>query len=381
MRAHRCLLYITRPSTLYPVQTLQRSFHSNERFLHLCSNHTCESLHSEILDDSLTLQDHGISFALQDHGIRSQVHIRDMERYVSLQAFQSHFASSANVRFISDLPNSRQIRVITASQRFEAYCMRYREKRRLLAKPPVDGATMDDVDKEWLALQSYDAALRLNQAYIKGQRPCNIGYCGPLDAETKELIPGLLKLHEYGLLTHSSQPFEPVERKFVDQNGGSWEEWRQRPYLCFLAPQQERIPKEALERFILLLLAHPAIVTYVAYCDGDRSYRTNIDEYHITTGFRYALLPKELVEEDIMVNTAVSASYQHITEDWGNVNAVTRARCLDISVASRSWDEDLDLQKLVEDLAIDAGMERAYSSDGPSSKTSAPVEEDDGPAA
>ncbi len=57
-----------------------------------------------------------------------------------------------------------------------------------------------------------------------------------------------------------------------------------------------------------------------------------------------------------------------------NVDAVTRARCVDISARSRSWDDDLDLQKPVEDLAIEAGMERVYSSDFSSSKTRASSE-------
>ncbi|CAO1597644.1 hypothetical protein XANCAGTX0491_001450 [Xanthoria calcicola] len=64
-----------------------------------------------------------------------------------------------------------------------------------------------------------------------------------------------------------------------------------------------------------------------------------------------------------------------------NVDAVTGARCVDISVASASWDGDLGLQKLIEDLAIEAGMERVYSSEFSSSRTRASAEEEGGPAA
>ncbi|KAL8886389.1 MAG: hypothetical protein Q9215_005902 [Flavoplaca cf. flavocitrina] len=219
---------------------------------------------------------------------------------------------------------------------------------------------MDKVDEQWRALHSYQGALKLNQTYFRGELPCNIGYYGPLDAETKNLVPGLLRLHQYGFLTHESQPFEPVKRQQKHQNGGWWQEWRQRPYLSFLAPQQDRIAKTAVEKLALLLLAHPSIVTIVAYGKGDRSYRTNIDDPHTTTEYRFARSADALTKEDFKANASIPPGYHHVTEDWGDVDAVTSAQCLDITVASRSWDGDVDLAKLVEDLAIEAGIQRDY---------------------
>ncbi|KAL8845086.1 MAG: hypothetical protein Q9176_000758 [Flavoplaca citrina] len=207
---------------------------------------------------------------------------------------------------------------------------------------------MDKVDEQWRALHSYQGALKLNQTYFRGELPCNIGYHGPLDAETKNLVPGLLRLHQYGFLTHESQPFEPVKRQQKHQNG---------------APQQDRIAKTAVEKLTLLLLAHPSIVTIVAYGKGDRSYRTNIDDPHTTTEYRFARSADALTKEDFKANASIPPGYHHVTEDWGDVDAVTSAQCLDITVASRSWDGDVDLAKLVEDLAIEAGIQRDYCED------------------
>ncbi|KAI4271615.1 MAG: hypothetical protein LQ337_005885 [Flavoplaca oasis] len=228
---------------------------------------------------------------------------------------------------------------------------------------------MDATSEQWLALHNYQDALNLNQAYIRGEIP------GPLDAETGDLVPGLLRLHEYGLLTHSSQPFKPVQREHRNQNGGWWQEWRQRPYITFLAPQQDRIPKTAVEKFTLLLLMHPAIVTIVAYGKADRSYRTNINGDHIVTAYKLALSAEDLAKEDFKTETSVAAEYYHVFEKRDELHPVIRAQCLDITVASRSWDEDIDLAKLVEDLAIEAGIQRDYCEDLEPAGDSVSIEE------
>ncbi|KAL8997397.1 MAG: hypothetical protein Q9169_003328 [Polycauliona sp. 2 TL-2023] len=236
---------------------------------------------------------------------------------------------------------------------------------------------MEDVTNEWLALQSYNGALRLNQFFIRGERPCNISYRTPLDPETENLIPGLLRLHMYGLLTYGSQPFQPIQRIKVDagedEERGWWREWHQRPYLCFLVPQHDRVPKQVIEEFTSLLLAHPDIATCISY--GNRSCRTNITGDHVTTERKLAFHDWDLDNTKYWARTTIYAKYHHRADEW-NVDAVTKADCMDISVASRSWDEDLDLLQLVENLAIEAGMNRAYSPDDSLIKPSPDIREE-----
>ncbi|KAL8644244.1 MAG: hypothetical protein Q9226_007864 [Calogaya cf. arnoldii] len=211
-------------------------------------------------------------------------------------------------------------------------------------------------ETEWVAYKSYNAVLRLNEAAIKDD---NIDYPGLLDAKGKHLIPGLLRLHGYGFLTHDSQPFSFAHRSFIDEDDEDdepyWQDWRRRPYLSFLVPQQDRIPKPIIEEFTLLLLAHPAIVTLVADRDGGRLCRTNINPCHVVSEWRHASSPEELGVEDFGAYKCIPAHF-HNWADSCDVDAVTRAGCLDITVASPSWDEDLDLPKLVELIAIEAGM-------------------------
>ncbi|KAL8665256.1 MAG: hypothetical protein Q9168_007751 [Polycauliona sp. 1 TL-2023] len=235
---------------------------------------------------------------------------------------------------------------------------------------------MLEVTKQWLELPDYDAALHLNQAFIKGERRCNIGHRGPLDPETKPLIPGLLRLHEYGLLTYDSQPFRPQERISLKEKGGWWQEIRQRPYLRFLVPGRDRIPLVAITAFTSFLFADAAIVTHVVHPDAGKTYGTNIDDRHATTESKFAFSLEQLEKMDMTVSASVQAVYRHSTDDWARVRALGLARCFDISVASRSWDQDLDLLQVVEDIAIKAGIERYYPHDTPSIKASIDIKEE-----
>ncbi|KAI6080471.1 hypothetical protein F4821DRAFT_58761 [Hypoxylon rubiginosum] len=57
-------------------------------------------------------------------------------------------------------------------------------------------------------------------------------HLGPLEPETTELIPSLLRLHDYGLLTMGSQPAEET----VIEREGKWFQLSQIPFLDFVVP-------------------------------------------------------------------------------------------------------------------------------------------------
>lgn len=134
----------------------------------------------------------------------------------------------------------------------------------------------------------YASALGMNPAFISGEHPCNINDSGPVRAEKEEIIPGPLKLHDHGISPHTPQPFYYNECEFIDQQDQWWEKWRRLPSWSFLLPQQDHITKQAVEKYCLLLLAHPAILANVAYYDADKSFRTNIDVYHPLSEWRPA---------------------------------------------------------------------------------------------
>ena len=77
-----------------------------------------------------------------------------------------------------------------------------------------------------MALRSYASAFRMNQAIITGEHPCNINNYGPVRAEREEVIPGLLKLHDYGVYRTPHDHFTMMCASSYDQQGGWWEKWR-----------------------------------------------------------------------------------------------------------------------------------------------------------
>lgn len=58
--------------------------------------------------------------------------------------------------------------------------------------------------------------------------------------------------------------------------------------------------------------------------------------------------------------TTIPRGCCHEAEIW-RVGAASFAQWLDVSVASRSWEEDVNVMLLVEQLAIEAGFERSYA--------------------
>ena len=221
----------------------------------------------------------------------------------------------------------------------------------------VDPITMEAGAREWYALQSYSGALSLNRLFLRGQRNCSIYHWGPLDPESGALVSGLFSLHDYGLLTYESQPFE-IKPQFIERGGGWWSQRRQRPYLSFLLPQNDRIPKNSIENFCTFLLAHPKIVTIIN--QRGKPFRTSMLDHHIVTKERVALSIKELYAEPFDPFSIVPREEKDESYEWG-VEAIIRARCLDIQVASRSWDENVDLMNLVEGVAEAAGIGRVYA--------------------
>ena len=215
---------------------------------------------------------------------------------------------------------------------------------------------------EWHSTKTYDEAIELNRLFIQGERICTNYHCGPLDEESELLIPGLLTLHTFGILTHGSQPFKK-EPEYIERGGGWWFQGQQRPYLQFLIPQNHRAEEYAVHKLCELLLEDPRIATFIVQPkedldNGCEPWATTMDEWHPVTGVRAALTVPELWAEEFDFSTSTGADasiFVHTGDDW-NVPSINHARCLDVTVASQDWDEDLDLLKLVKDAAMEAGI-------------------------
>ncbi|KAL8872235.1 MAG: hypothetical protein Q9174_002102 [Haloplaca sp. 1 TL-2023] len=222
----------------------------------------------------------------------------------------------------------------------------------------VSLADKEVIDTEWFSLGTYTEALKLNRLFIMGQRKASI-YCrASLDPESKDLIPGLLDLHKYGLLTHDSQPFQ--KSHFKGESGGEFlAARRQRPYIGFLLPTVDCISPEQIQLFWNNLLDQPEIVVRIWQHDG-KLFCTNACENYVLTQSKAVLTILELLKEpwgDIRRIPSKEISKRGISWD---VKALENAKCLAISVASRSWEDNVNLVELVKNAAIMAGMSKIY---------------------
>lgn len=83
----------------------------------------------------------------------------------------------------------------------------------------------------WEAAKDFLGILELNRRFILGEIPRTPYHCGPLDDETLPFIDGLLRLHDFQLLTDNSQPY--VHERSLDSNHQRLE-YQQRPCVSFL---------------------------------------------------------------------------------------------------------------------------------------------------
>ena len=222
----------------------------------------------------------------------------------------------------------------------------------------VSSTSMQATNTEWFSLGTYAEALKLNRLFIMGLRKASIYYWASLDPESEELIPGLLDLHNYGLLTHDSQHFEGTQ--FTARTGGAyWTAGRQRPYISFLIPTVDCIPGKQFQQLSINLLDRPEIIIRVLKHDGKRLCTKTCDD-HVVTQSKEALSVEELFEEPWGNHSGIPSKETSKSGISWNVEALERAKCLDISVASRSWDRDVDLAVLVKDTAVKAGIRPVY---------------------
>lgn len=117
--------------------------------------------------------------------------------------------------------------------------------------------------KRWIAANDWSTCIELNKEYLRrsqaGMYITTPYYQGPLDAETKELIPDLLHLHDYGLLTTGSQPARSGQEPPIREADGSWYQYKQLPFVDFLIPYKGIASK----RFLNNLVNDPRLTTQI----------------------------------------------------------------------------------------------------------------------
>ena len=233
-----------------------------------------------------------------------------------------------------------------------------------------------------------------NLSFLHGKIDVNPGHLGPLDEETAPILHGLIELHEYGILTCGSQPFEKSSTFLV---GKGWYQKRQRPYVHFMLPTLHRdISIDCVDAFIERLFADKRILVSVhSECDeyggpGD-TMRSKIATPPYTIGRSRSTYQfrtnAHWTKETVTITRLAKTSRGLLTKAWeecsffpytsidfltpytslcGSANdgrtfdAQVAMRPLAIGVMARKWGEKLDLQDILQQHCEEAGIRRVF---------------------
>jgi hypothetical protein len=120
----------------------------------------------------------------------------------------------------------------------------------------------------WFDVTTFDDLLHLNEQFIEGKLTETPYYLGPLEDDSKPLIPDLLKLHKYKLFTTNGQSetciyneYDPENKKYVNIE--------QRAYVSIIYEQTSFNLK-----FIQALIAQIAI-TWIIFNSEDKHESNN----------------------------------------------------------------------------------------------------------
>lgn len=154
--------------------------------------------------------------------------------------------------------------------------------------------------------------------------------------------------------------------------GDYWAETHTKPQMAILVPQNDRVPKIAVGRFCSLLMAHPKINTGTW---NSKLASTNTRDDIAIQRERVAKSAKELATKafrntyETEFSKLQTKPWQHEWRaqfgdvpqiDWDFFRALPQAQCFHIDIMSKTY-EDLDLPALLEEVAIEAGIQHLYA--------------------
>ena len=211
-----------------------------------------------------------------------------------------------------------------------------------------EAATM----KKWQDAESWIALVQLNREFIlqsqAGEDVQTPYHDGPLCEETIELIPGLLRLHEYRLLTVCSQPMEL--KVLWDKESHMWIESKQVPFVEFLIPYEG----ETTKAFISNLIKDSQLITHV--CDDRNNFWPDSNAVEIVV-----TMSRESTSYDALLRTEWDTwTYvnPHVGFDGVILEAVEAVQDANLLFCSVVTFENINLLERVESHAINAGLER-----------------------
>ena len=223
--------------------------------------------------------------------------------------------------------------------------------------------TAEQLEQQYLeqwddAPADYSNLPELNRAFIRGELYCTPYNFGPIAEETEPLRSHLLRLHDFGLLTHSSQPFE-IGKHFEGpccyfENRPLPEEKfsqiRQRLSLDFLIPSA-LISTSSCKGLLSGLLHREEIYISYFFAEDTENKVSNFPEGpYAVTYFRRSFNMEDLTTKNwegfTFKNPACNAKWL----DFNTCNLDKKlavAKPVEVLITAKSWTEDTDILAIV----------------------------------
>jgi hypothetical protein len=204
----------------------------------------------------------------------------------------------------------------------------------------------DPVAEAYKSVKSFADLLRMNAAYLKGQRTFTCYTYAPLQKETEPLVPALLELHARGILTMTSQPG-------TLRTAGSPKD--QRSYLDFLCP----VSPAALRLSPALFNDH-RVYTFRAIPSAAASDAGEPNAAGASDNFPAARLPLTVEPDGKAPNTFWREAYLgeslHVTPGVEPADTIIWDLAA-FTVAAKEMGPDTDVVAIVLEAAKKAGLE------------------------
>lgn len=199
----------------------------------------------------------------------------------------------------------------------------------------------------WKTAKDFSDLITLNQKFLLGHIPETPFHCGPIDEETIPLVPGLLELHKFGLFTIGSQPYEQV----INESTKGYDECQQRPYVAFIITGKDGLYLDFFNK-----LKERADVSSVELCpfkilDGS-------PDSHVVSRNRTASTVKDLETAEWGKDSTTVRSSEDVSAELDLPDAMKSVQPVLFNVVASEWGVQLDLLRVIKEVAIDCGLPR-----------------------
>ncbi|KAI4197724.1 MAG: hypothetical protein LQ350_005742 [Teloschistes chrysophthalmus] len=195
-------------------------------------------------------------------------------------------------------------------------------------------------------------------------------------------VPGVLLLLDYGILPVKDLRYR-IERRLIPHDecrakteqrleGDYWAETHSKAQMAILVPQNDRIPKEAFDRFCSLLMAHPQINTgtqqHAKLASTDARHDIALRRERVAKSAEE--LPMKPIRNTWETEHLEELQLKRWHHEWGPhfqqqmdliaFRTLSKAQCCNIDILSKTY-EDLDLPALLKSVAVEAGIQPLYA--------------------